>query len=87
MKIYAIRNRLISAYLPPVFAVEEKEGFIEAQRRFIILQTEDAKKAHLDECELYYVGEYDDKICDFKLFDKPEFLVDLGGFFPERGNN
>lgn len=86
MKIYAVRNRLIGAYLPPVFTNEDSASFLEAQRRFCILQKEEALKAHLNECELYYLGEYNDKTAKFDLLSDGQFIADLGQFFGKEIN-
>lgn len=86
MKIYTVRNRLIGRYMQPVFVNEEPKDFIESQRRFCIMSKDDALKAHLNECELYFCGEYDDELCEFHLLAKPDFLIDLASFFKESSN-
>lgn len=81
MNVYVLRNRLISAYNPPVFAVEDKESFKTNLSRFCVLEKDTAKKNHYDESELYFLGTYNDTEGSFELLDKPEFIIDLGQFF------
>lgn len=85
MKIYTLYNKKVGFYNPPTFSQMDKDDTKVNLYRFCMMSAFEAKKAHYDECELYYLGEFDDVKCEFKLLDKPEFLVDLGPAFQTPG--
>lgn len=80
MHIYAIYNKLIGAYNAPLFANEDKDSMSTQYKRYCILNKEDAKKAHFDESELYYLGDFDDITGQVNAV-KPEFIIAFNNFF------
>lgn len=82
--VYVLRNKKISAYLDPFFRVEDKKQIEVDLSRFCILEKAKAQELHYDECELYYLGQYDDEkgVCLF--LDDKEFIVDLNQYFVEK---
>lgn len=81
MKVYALYNKKVGFYNPPTFSQMSQEDVKTGLLRFCKLSPEDAKRSHYDECELYYLGEFNDLTCEMKLLDKPEFITGLSEAF------
>lgn len=81
MTIYSLYNKKVGFYNPPTFSNMDKDATKANLYRFCLLNQADARKSHYDECDLYFLGEFDDIKCEFKILDKPEFLLDLGPAF------
>lgn len=77
MKIYALKNTKVGYWNPPTYSNMDKDDTKVALYRYCVMNSEDAKKAHYDECELYYLGEFDDVKGISHLLDEKEFLIDL----------
>lgn len=87
MTIFTLYNKKVGFYNPPTFAQMEKEAVKANLYRFCQMNLKEARKSHYDECELYYLGDFDDLRCEFKLLDKPEFLLDLTPLFPKEDDH
>lgn len=82
-KLFLTRDRLVGAYsLPFELNVPDVKDAVEIFRRAIVQQP--SKNFQFQDSELYYCGEYDDEAPAFDLLAKPDFLADLGQFFPRR---
>lgn len=67
---------------PPTFGDTPKEQVGASLSRYCMQNEDAARKAHYDECDLYYFGEFDDNAGKFNLMDQPEFVISLSRFFP-----
>lgn len=81
MKIYALKNTKVGFWNPPTFSQMDKDDTKINLYRYCQLNQAEAKKAHYDECELYYLGDFDDVRGELKLVGDKEFLLDLKGAF------
>lgn len=77
MKIYQLKNTKIPYWHPPVFSPLQPDDMKSTTYRECILDPEKAKQSHLDECELYYIGDFDDLKGELKLLKDKEFLLDI----------
>ncbi len=84
MKIYAVRNKRVGAFELPTFSDSDLASFKFNLQKQIILDPEGAKKMHLDECELYCLGDYDQEKGVLRPLGNPEFLLDLGDVYERR---
>lgn len=83
LNVYAIYNRLISAYNPPIFTNEDSESIKSSLSRYCVLNSKEALAQHFNECELYKIGEFNDETGDFVIVGKPSFLCSFGNLFKE----
>lgn len=74
MYCYVYFNRKVGAFQDPFFQPIEKTMFAKLSQRQVILNPDQAKATHTYECDLYYLGTYDEETAAFFLLDKPEFL-------------
>lgn len=81
MYVYTYFNKKASFYEPPFYSPVEKEGMAESVKRAMILEPQQAKATHKDECDFYYLGSFDDKVGQFDLVEKPEFILSCDQFF------
>lgn len=79
--IYVLRNRLISSYNDPFFKELDGEAIKKEYYKFCVLEKDAALKNHLNECELYFIGTFNDESAEIQLLDKPEYICDLSTFF------
>lgn len=84
MKIYAVRNKRVGAFELPTFSDSDQKAFAFQLQKQIILDPENAKKFHFDECELYCLGDYDQEKGRISPLTDPEFLLDLGDIYERR---
>lgn len=77
MKIYSLYNKKVGFYNPPTFSQMSKEDVQINLLRYCAMNKDQARAAHYDECELYYLGEFNDLTAEHKLLDKPEYLCTL----------
>lgn len=84
MKIYAVRNKRVGAFELPNFSDSDQKSFAFQLQKQIILDPEGAAKVHLDECELYCLGDYDQEKGKLAPFADPEYLLDLGDIYERR---
>ena len=82
-QIYVIKNCKANFWETPIVVNDPKDVFPKEFARACILDIEGAKKAHRDECEIYWIGEYDDERGIIKLAEDKEFLFDLSTIFPK----
>lgn len=74
--VYSFYNYKIGAYMVPIFRVEDSDQIKEAVLRQV-LSAKGPELAAILECELYMIGQFDDRSGAFKLAEKPVSLVDL----------
>ena len=67
-------NKKVGFWNKPVFVEGKVEDIVEGTCRDIVSGRVDPK-AHIEELDMYLLGEYDDKTAEFVLKEKPEFLV------------
>ncbi|ALS03653.1 VP5 [Gokushovirus WZ-2015a] len=84
INIYVARNKKVGAYENPFFDVQDKHSLMFNLQKFVILQPEKAKAQFMDECEMYFLGTFDQESCQFDLLEKPEYLIDLGDVYARR---
>lgn len=82
--IYCLHNKFVGFYVQPFVADVGKEDIAEQMRRSIWLDIETAKKNALDECELVYLGTFDDTSGDVSLSSDKEVVADLASFYAQR---
>ena len=75
---YCFYNRKVGAYLVPQFEPYDKDLKVEMVKRAYVMAKDDAR-ADFDECDFYYLGQFDDKVGSFELIEKPEYLLAFGG--------
>lgn len=80
MTVFSMYNKKVGFYNPPTFSQMTKDAVKTNLIRYCMLNPIEAKKAHYEECELYYLGEFDDIKCVMNLLDKPEFLTGLSEY-------
>lgn len=78
LKIYSLRDNKMNTYLKPVFAVH----LVQIQRDLVnIVKDQNSMVGqHPSDFELCYIGEYDESTAEFKLNDKPEFVMNCNEF-------
>lgn len=76
MKIYVTKNKLGGFYNTPIFTPFDKEDMKRSFIRLNLVDHEGFKKNQYNECDLYYVGEYDDVTGKLSILDDYEFLID-----------
>lgn len=74
MFVYTRYNRKAGVYEDPFLQPITKDLYPKLVQRSIILNPEEARRNHAYECDLYYLGTYDEEQGKFDLLDKPEFL-------------
>ena len=74
--VYSFYNYKIGAYMTPMFRVEDPDQMKESVLRQV-LSAKGPEVAAILECELYMIGQFDDRAGAFKLAEKPVSLVDL----------
>lgn len=79
--VFSFYNYKIGAYNLPLFRLEDPDQFKEAVLRQAI-NSKPVELAALVECELYYLGDFDDHSGSLKLLEKPVSLVDLRTLSP-----
>lgn len=79
--LYSYFNKKAGAYMDPIPSPIPQEGWANSVIRTCKLEPEACKKAHLDECDLYILGEFDDIKGDLKAYEKPIFIVSLDQYF------
>lgn len=81
LQVFALKNVIVGYWNPPTFSPQDKDSVKTTLIRFCRQSTVEAKKAHYDECQLFYLGEFDDIKGKLILLDDPEYLCDLQGEF------
>lgn len=80
MTIFSLYNKKVGFYNPPTFSQMQKDAVGTNLIRYCQMNPLEAKKAHYDECELYYLGEFDDVSGQLHLIEKPEFVTGLSEY-------
>lgn len=75
--VYAFYNKLVGAYEKPIINNFPQEDFSELVVRDILV-SDNAAKVRMQECQLFYLGKYDDKLAKFELESQPDFILDVG---------
>lgn len=75
--VYSFYNKKVGAYERPIVNNYEQKDFAELVRRDVLV-SDNAAKDHMKECDLYYLGHFDDANGAFELEAKPEFLFSVG---------
>jgi len=83
LNVYCFKNVRVGFYENPFYSAIPKEGIIVEVTRALMLDKEKAKQSHREECELYYLGQFDDQRGVFALEDDKEFLIDCAPIFKE----
>lgn len=75
MKMYTIFDKKMSTYLRPMFV----PSIVEIQRNLInVLKDPKSLIAQFPtDYEIYYIGEWDEGRCEFKLEEKPVFEMNV----------
>ena len=82
--IYVYHNKFVGYYADPFVADVEKDKMPEMVRRMIWLDLENAKKNHMDETELVYLGTFDDEKGVILLAEEKEVICDCSSIFAQR---
>lgn len=77
MYVYSYFNRTVGAYQDPFLQPVTKDLFPKLVQRSVVMNPAEAAKQHLYECDLYYLGTFDDQTGSFDLLSKPEFCCTL----------
>lgn len=59
LHVYVTYNALTKTYEPPCFVPEDPKLYGKRLHDSIILDPEKTRSVHGDECQVYYLGEYD----------------------------
>ena len=81
MNVYAYKNRFGDFWYLPFYQEDAPETIKKKIVRMILMDPQKFKENHLDETDLYHLGEFDDDTGKFKLLDEPRFLVDCRSEF------
>lgn len=57
------------------------DAFVKSVCRTIMIQPGQARENHLDECDLYLIGDFNDETGEFQVLDKPQLLLNCGDYF------
>lgn len=74
--VYCFYSYKVGCYSIPMFRFESPEDMVEAVKRDYITG-KDVDRVAISECELYYLGTFDDKKGVFVLHETPQSLIDL----------
>lgn len=83
MTIFSMYNKKVGFYNPPTFSQMTKDAVGTNLIRFCKLNPSKAKEAYYQECELYYLGEFDEITGECHLLDKPEFITGLSEYLQD----
>lgn len=77
MFVYSYYNKKAGVYQDPFLQPVTKDLFPKMVQRSVLLNPGEAAKQHLYECDLYYLGTFDEETGIYALLEKPEFLCTL----------
>lgn len=83
MFVYSLFNRKTAVYQDPYIQPIAKDIYPKIMSRSVIMNPDEATKNHVYECELYYLGTFDEQTCMFDLLEKPEFLCTFANLEPK----
>jgi len=81
--VYATYNSYMDVYDTPIFQKYDDKEMLEAFRRMIFDNPEEAFKKHFDEKTLFVLGEYDDRKGTLITFEQPKAVGHLASMFPK----
>lgn len=81
--VYSLYNKKVGCYNAPIFSNDDIEHIKAGFTRYCILNKEEAKKSHFDECDLYDLGLFNDLQGSFTLADKPLYVCSFDSLFLE----
>lgn len=61
-------------------------AFAKGVARSILVEKSEALKQHLDECDLYFIGRFDDTTGVFDVLDRPQLLLNCSDYFGGENN-
>lgn len=77
LKVVSLYDKKLGVYANPTYVHnDDEEALKEAYRRMCAGEV----PANVFDYDVYVLGTYDDKLGQFILNDKPEFLVSLGDY-------
>lgn len=74
-RVYAMRDRKVSAYLTPFYDNQTVVDFVENLKRSILKGQK--YDPNIVDCELYYLGDYDDLVGSLHPLESPQFLISM----------
>lgn len=74
MFVYSMFNRKTGVYQDPYIQPVAKDLYPKIMQRSVVMNPTEARRNHVYECDLFYLGTYDETQGKFDLLDKPEFL-------------
>ena len=74
MFVYSYYNRKVGVYQDPQLQPVAKDILPKLVQRSVVLNPQQAEKDHMYECDLFYLGTFDEEQGTFDLLPKPEFL-------------
>lgn len=77
---YALKDRQLGVFDKPMVIDKAKDDMLEGYRRLIVSDPD--KSFQLKPATLFYYGYFDDMTGKFEMLKDPEYLGDLGDFFP-----
>lgn len=81
--LYSYYNKKAGAFMDPWPSMVPPDGQGKSVARTCKLQEKQARAAHLDECDFYVVGEFDDETGKLVSYEQPKFIIALSPLFPE----
>lgn len=76
MKVYAYKNKKVGFFMPPFFKNEEPNIIATDQYRAIATNLKKAKENHIEELQIFLLGQFDDNTGKFDLMDEPRLVMD-----------
>lgn len=80
--IYSIYNKLVNAYNAPSFEILNVDQKKQAIARAVIM-AKDEEREILKNCDLYFLGTFNDETGEITLQIKPDFVLAIGGILRE----
>lgn len=74
MYVYSMYNRKTGVYNDPYIQPITKDIYPKMMQRSAVMNPEQARANHVYECDLFYLGTFDEEQGKFDLLEKPEFL-------------
>lgn len=83
MFVYSYFNKKVGVYQDPFNQAIAPDMFPKLVQRSVVMNPKSAADQHLYECDLYFLGEFDEVTGSYTLKDKPEFLCTLSTLEPQ----
>lgn len=79
---YSYYNKKVRFWTPPFNGGElPPQAFVKSLCRTLQIEKAKAREQHLDECDLYLIGQFNDENGEFAILDKPQLLVNCSDYF------